>query len=384
MGNEFYIFGAGRNGRKLLSELRSKGITVIAFIDNDKGKQDMSVDGLVCIGAEEAVKRGAQESIILISPENDGPIREQLEKMGFGRLISMKQWLRWLDRRAYFEPEIIEATDYMHVVPFNHYESPYPDIREIHQKEKQVFDTQKEILDIDFNVNGQKKLLDCMKDLEMPGWADEESEVGSNRYYYHNSWFAKGSADALYYMIRILKPQNIIEVGSGFSTAVILDTNEKFMNHSVRITSIEPNPQRLISLLRPNDNIEIYEKNLQEIPVAFFERLKKDDILFIDSSHVAKTNSDVNYILFEILPRLSEGVYIHFHDIIYPFIYPKEWVYEGRAYNEAYMLRAFLMNNEKYSVQLFGEMLLHTNRDKVPSCLKGCGCGSLWIKKEKK
>lgn len=209
----------------------------------------------------------------------------------------------------------------------------------------------------------------------------EKSDVFSDRYYQNNVWFLKDSADALYYMMRILEPQNIIEVGSGFSTAVMLDTNEKYMDHRVTITSIEPNAKRLKSLLKPEDNIEIHEKSLQEIPTVFFEKLKRNDILFIDSSHVAKTNSDVTYILFEILPRLSDGVYIHFHDLFYPFVYPKKWVYEGRAYNEAYMLRAFLMNNEKYSIQLFGDMFLHTDVHKIPNHLRGCGAGSLWIKK---
>lgn len=379
MKNHFYIFGAGANGRQLLERLNSAGITVTAFIDNDRNKQNVGVETLECISVEEAVRRGAKDAVILISPEDNRQIWKQLEKEGFKKLHNMKLWMR---RKAFFEPEILEETDYNHVVPFNHYESPYPDIKEIHQQEKELFTTEKEILDIDFNIAGQLELLGQMKSIEMPGWAKEESAVLSDRYYYNNGWFEKGSADALYYMMRIAKPRNIIEVGSGFSTAVMLDTNEKFMGHQVTITSIEPNAQRLKMLLRPEDNIEIHEKKLQEIPAAFFEKLNKNDILFIDSSHVAKTNSDVNYILFEILPRLQKGVYIHFHDICYPFIYPREWVYEGRAYNEAYMLRAFLMNNEKYSIQLFGDMLLHKNDGGIPEHLWGCGAGSLWIKKE--
>lgn len=384
MVNQFYIFGAGTNGRRLLERLNAAGITVAAFIDNDRDKQSKGVGKLECISVEEAVERGAQSSIILISPEDNRQIREQLEKEGFKNLHSVGLWLR---REMFFEPAILEETDYCHAVPFNHYESPYPDIREIHQREKEVFDKEKEIPDIDFNVDGQMELLGQMKDIEIPGWSDEKSDALSDRYYYHNDWFAKGSADALYYMMRILKPRNIIEVGSGFSTAVMLDTNEKFMGHQVAITSIEPNARRLKSLLRPGDNLEIFEKKLQEIPVSFFEKLQEDDILFIDSSHVSKMNADVNYILFEILPRLKAGVYIHFHDMFYPFIYPKDWVYEGRAYNEAFMLRAFLMNNQKYSIQLFGEMFaskcMHAYKDKIPEHLSGCGCGSLWIKKEK-
>ncbi len=102
--------------------------------------------------------------------------------------------------------------------------------------------------------------------------------------------------------------------------------------------------------------------------------------MFIDSSHVSKIGSDVNYILFEILPRLNNGVYIHFHDMFFPFIYPRDWVYNGNAYNELYLLRAFLMNNKDYSVQLFGDML-QKQHVKVNKKLDGCGVGSLWLKK---
>lgn len=386
MTNEFYIFGAGTNGNRVFDLLSEANIKVTAFIDNDKNKQKEGGKA-ACISVEEAVQRGARDSIILISPYDDWQIREQLEKEQFKKLISMKKWLKWLDKKAYFEPDVLEKTDYIYAMPFNHYESPYPNIREIHQREEKLFDKEQEVLDIDFNVDGQLELLNQMKDIELPEWTDEQSADLSSRYYYNNIWFGKGSADALYYMIRILNPQNIIEAGSGFSTAVMLDTNEKFMENRVRITSIEPNPQRLKSLLRPKDNIEIHEKNLQEIPVSFFEKLEENDILFIDSSHVARMNSDVNYILFEILPRLRKGVYIHFHDIFYPFIYLPKWIYEGRAYNEAYLLRAFLMNNKQYSVQLFGEMFgsmpWHTYANKIPKHLLGCGAGSIWIKKER-
>ncbi len=386
MENQFYIFGAGKNGRRLLKLLNDNGIRVAAFIDNDRDKQNEGVGTLECISVEEAVKRGAKTAVILLSPEDDEQIKKQLKREGFQKLVGISRWMDWMGKKMYFEPAVLKMTDYNHVVPFNHYESPYPDIREIHQKEKEVFDKEKEILDIDFNVDRQIELFGQMKDISMPGWANEKSTALSDRYYYDNEWFGKGSADALYYMMRILKPRNIIEVGSGFSTAVMLDTNDKFMEGSVTITSVEPNAQRLRSLLGPKDRIEIYEKNLQEIEVTFFEKLTKNDILFIDSSHVAKTNADVNYILFEILPRLRNGVYIHFHDIFWPFIYPKEWVYEGRAYNEAFMLRAFLMNNRSYTVQLFGEMFasehLRVYKNKIAKHLWGCGSGSLWIKKE--
>jgi len=49
----------------------------------------------------------------------------------------------------------------------------------------------------------------------------------------------------------------------------------------------------------------------------------------------------------------------------------------------SYILRAFLMNNAQYKIQLFGHMLEYQCMDKIPKHLKGCGSGSLWIKKIK-
>jgi|ERR1041384_1342521 hypothetical protein len=40
--------------------------------------------------------------------------------------------------------------------------------------------------------------------------------------------------------------------------------------------------------------------------------------------------------------KVAPGVYVHFHDVCFPFEYPEEWMCQGRAWNEAYLLRAFL------------------------------------------
>ncbi len=122
-----------------------------------------------------------------------------------------------------------------------------------------------------------------------------------------------------------------------------------------------------------------------QIEISFFEQLHENDILFIDSTHVAKTGSDVNYLIFEILPSLNKGVLIHFHDVFYPFEYPKEWVLSGRSWNEDYMLRSFLIYNDNFKIVLFphfihqqyGEYLAN-----MPNCYKNSG-GSFWIQKVK-
>ena len=140
-------------------------------------------------------------------------------------------------------------------------------------------------------------------------------------------------------------------------------------------------------MLMPGDDREftLIEKPVQEIDLEIFYELEANDIAFFDSTHVSKCNSDVNLIFFDILPRLKPGVLVHFHDIFYPFEYPKEWIYEGRAWNESYLLRAFLQYNEHFKIIFFNTFLEHFYESrfvkKMPLCMKNKG-GSIWIQKK--
>ena len=105
----------------------------------------------------------------------------------------------------------------------------------------------------------------------------------------------------------------------------------------MKTTFIDPYPERLLGLLRPEDHdrAEIRVEPVQAVDLAVFDVLGPGDVLFIDSTHVARTGGDVVHDVFTILPRLASGVRVHFHDMFYPFEYPAAWVFEGRAWNEA-------------------------------------------------
>jgi len=264
------------------------------------------------------------------------------------------------------------------------YYSPIPSIREINAYNFSI--PLPELLPgIDLNGNEQLNLLDSFEPFyrELP-FTDEKSE--GLRYYYKNGFYSYSDAILLYCMIRYLKPKKIIEAGSGFSSSVTLDTNEKFMENSISCIFIEPYPARLESLLKKNDReyVTIHQKKLQEVPIEVFKELNENDILFIDSTHVAKFNSDVNYIFHEILPVLARGVHIHFHDVFYPFEYPQEWLLDGRAWNEQYILRAFLEYNNNFKIVLFNTYLESMYESKIknrfPLLYKNTG-GSIWLKK---
>jgi hypothetical protein len=111
------------------------------------------------------------------------------------------------------------------------------------------------------------------------------------------------------------------------------------------------------------------------------------DVLFIDSSHVAKTGGDVVFLYHEVLPRLAPGVIVHIHDIFLPADYPPEWVFSGRAWNEQYLVRAFLAFNSAFRILLAVAWLALNRGDVLAAAFPGdsrqydSGGGSLWIQR---
>jgi len=279
-----------------------------------------------------------------------------------------------------------ELADIKRFVPPGHFFSPIPALDEIRKDEARIFEhVPRDIDGVDLHESEQLILLDKLAHYyqDMPF---HSHKVEGLRYYFENPAYSYSDAILLYCMIRYLKPKRFIEVGSGHSSCVTLDTNELFFDGSISTTFIEPYPDTLMSLIKENDKarIRLLPSRLQDVDVSEFSSLRANDILFIDSTHVSKVGSDVNHIFFEILPRLSPGVYIHIHDVQYPFEYPKEWVYEGRAWNEAYMVRAFLQYNSAFRVVLMNTFMerFHESffEERMPLCLKDPG-GSIWLRK---
>lgn len=219
-------------------------------------------------------------------------------------------------------------------------------------------------------------------------WELCELQTESARYHADNIYFTRNDAFFLSCMMRHYTPSRIIEVGCGFSSALMLDVNEKHFGSNIQLDFIDPDPKRLKELMRPLDEKHtIHARSPQKLQTEFFLSLKKNDILFIDSTHVCKPGSDLHYLLFKVLPELNDGVLIHFHDIFWPFEYPQGWIREKRAWNEIYLLHSFLQFNEQFSIVLFGDFLYHRHQgwlqNNMPRLLKGRG-GSLWLKTNRK
>ena len=277
-------------------------------------------------------------------------------------------------------------TRLLHAPP-GHFYSPIPSLREVRRRADRIFGPPPKTLPgIDLNESGQLDLLDRLAEYyPQHPYADESA--ADTRYRLDNPAYGPADAICLYGMIRHASPRRIIEVGSGYSSCVMLDTNERFFDDRIACTFIEPYPKVLLGLVREADRsrIRLIGKPVQDVPMDVFEELEEGDILFVDSSHVSKVGSDVNHLLFEVFPRLSKGVYVHVHDMLYPFEYSQKWIYRGIAWNEAYLLRSFLQYNGAFRIVLFNSFLEKFHRDRIaermPLWLQSAG-GSLWFRKE--
>ena len=287
----------------------------------------------------------------------------------------------YIKKLPYVKEVVFELNYHLNIQGFRpgHYYSPIVDTNTLSEK----WHAPKKLSGIRLKSEEQLELIDKIKNyiVEFPFSSSPKKE---HKYYYDNNFYSYYDAIFLYGLIRLSKPKKIIEIGSGFSSALMLDTNKLHFNNAISLTFIEPNPERLKTLVDVQE-ITLIQDQVQNTPLNLFSSLKKGDILFIDSSHISKTGSDLNFILFEILPTLNSGVLIHFHDIFFPFEYPTDWVIkEKRNWNENYILKAFLMYNQNFEIKLFNTFIFsehpHIFKEiKFPTNSKNHTFGSIWI-----
>lgn len=223
---------------------------------------------------------------------------------------------------------------------------------------------------------------------EIRAFAPELAAVpreGPEGFAWNNNMFPNLDAILYYCLLRHRRPARVVEIGAGNSTHIALRALKA--NGSGRLRIVEPYPSpKLRELLGRTAEIEaVHECRIQEAPLDLFRDLEDGDVLFVDSSHVCKTGSDLNHILFEILPALRSPVLVHFHDVFLPYEYPADWVAgRGWAWNEQYLVLAFLMGNPGARPLIGSHLLARTQQDMLRADLAAIGHadyggGSFWL-----
>ena len=275
--------------------------------------------------------------------------------------------------------------------PPSHYYSPLPNVRSLKQNLARWYkeDTSP---GIDWNVQEQLALLEELR----PYYAEVAalptfSQVTQDGY---GPGYGEIEALLLYMMLRRAKPARVVEIGSGVSTyytLTALETNRKRDNVASTLTCVEPYPKDKLRTLAAERNVGLHECQVQDAGLDIFHELGANDVLFIDSSHVSKKDSDVDFLFLEVLPRLREGVLIHIHDIAFPMpaLPLDHFLFDTYLFwNENALVKAFLLFNTSFRIEMCQSYLHHRNPDALKAIIPIYNPQthfptSLWLRREK-
>lgn len=218
-------------------------------------------------------------------------------------------------------------------------------------------------------------LVEFSRDFNPPVDDDEKNPKG---FFWKNSQFSYSDGMSYYAMLRKLKPRKIVGIGSGFSTLAAIEANRE---NNAKIVCYEPFPREFLETLP----VDLRRKKAQDITIDELNaELEPGAVLFIDSTHVVCTGSDVVHILLRLLPSVKHDIHVHFHDIFLPFGLPKAWLLDHQIFwVEQYLLAGFLVGNPRaqvvygsaYNQHLYPELMRSFMHDRYPA-----GGGSLWFR----
>ena len=122
----------------------------------------------------------------------------------------------------------------------DHYYSPIPLIAEVTRRKHIIFSRQASaVADVDLRVDEQLALLDQLAEVA-PQIPFDEQQTNGARYWLDNPFFPY--ADGIFYhcLLRHARPRRVIEIGTGYSSAVCLDTCDRFLDPAPECTFVEP------------------------------------------------------------------------------------------------------------------------------------------------
>lgn len=271
------------------------------------------------------------------------------------------------------------------------YYSPLPDLVELRRTEA-LWNKPSAMAGVRFDLDDMERRL-----AELGGrWFGERTSLPSHdeaRAAGFGPGYPRVDALVLYALLRELKPRRYLEVGSGLSTfyATLAAAANARDGRPLDIECIEPYPY---ARLRGVPGLRIRAQKVQEVTLAEFQQLQSGDVLFIDSSHALKIGSDVAYLMLEVLPALADGVWIHIHDMPFPYNIPyppQHWIFDQHwpiYWNEAMLVQALLSGSQRFAVELSLPLLRHCREpalerlipDYPKGDLKDDTFSSLWLR----
>lgn len=275
-------------------------------------------------------------------------------------------WRPW--RGSFFDDAQARG---LHILPV-HYYSPIPDTRDLSDDKSPLYAQH-------INYNAPQALTTVRRYAQeyaqtFEAWRERRGGDRS-RYTPDNSAYHPGEAEVLYATVRSTRPRRIIEIGCGITTLIIAealaDARLDDPAYEWQYTCVEPfRPEYLRD--PPAQVSEFLDEPVQKLSPDRVAQLEAGDILFIDSTHVVRAQSDVLHEIMALLPVLRPGVMVHVHDIFLPYDYPSQWMHESRFFwGEQYMLYAYLLGNPGIEVVLPLHMLSRQHHDEMATLFPG-------------
>jgi predicted O-methyltransferase YrrM len=196
--------------------------------------------------------------------------------------------------------------------------------------------------------------------------------------------FSYSDAMSYYAMIRTRRPRTIVEIGSGWSTLIAQMACAK--NGMGRIICVEPYPSEFLEAM---PGIELVKRRAQDIETGFFNTVLRDgDLLFIDSTHTVKHDSDCLHIYLRLLPSIEADITVHVHDIYLPESLPLSQMRDNQIFwNEQYLLYAYMCGNPRVRTVYGSRYHCQYNLGMLDGFMHGrykAGGASFWFEQKRK
>jgi len=152
----------------------------------------------------------------------------------------------------------------------NHYYEPQFDMRNL----RRALSEERPLAGIDWNIQEQLATLDKLT------FADELKDIPLEKtkgtsFYFNNAGFGTGDAEFWYQLIRLKKPRRIIEIWSGNSTLMAMNSinrnREEGASYGCKHICIEPYEMPWLE----KTGVSVIRKKAEDVDTVFFHSLKK-------------------------------------------------------------------------------------------------------------
>jgi hypothetical protein len=140
--------------------------------------------------------------------------------------------------------------------------------------------------------------------------------------------------------------------------------------YAPEVICVEPYPTPFLQNASAEGRLKLMQQKVEESPPDVGRILGDGGLFFVDSTHALGPGGEVSRIILDLLPELARGVEVHFHDITFPYDYPRYTLTRDFFFShETSLLLGFLSFNSRVRVMASLSMLHYSASDELARCL---------------